>query len=402
MFPGYKTPCLLAALILTQITLPAYASALAEALEQAWTLHPPAAALDAHAAAAQARVEMASSLTPGPAVISLGHLNDQLGSDRGKQEWDIELSAPLWLAGQKAGSAGVAASAAEAIAARRTALRLELAGKLRAAWWTLAAARLSQQLAQRRLDSARSLEADVMRRYRSGDLARVDANQSRGETLAAQASSLQIEAELRQVERHWRSLTGSPPPAQLAAEALPHAAFDADHPHLTWLDSTRKVAQAQLKLTQHTSRDAPELAVRLLRERGDKREPFGNAIGFKLSIPFTSGPRLRRDSAAASAELAEVEVELRQTAQRLALDIEQAGLELANAEQQQVMARERRELAADSLQLAEKSFRLGESDLTALLRVRAAAFEAEASLIRQEVARDSAVSRLKQALGQLP
>jgi len=54
------------------------------------------------------------------------------------------------------------------------------------------------------------------------------------------------------------------------------------------------------------------------------------------------------------------------------------------------------------LRLAEKAFSLGESDLTTLLRVRAGAFEAEAFLNRQQVARAAAQSRLKQVLGVLP
>jgi hypothetical protein len=66
------------------------------------------------------------------------------------------------------------------------------------------------------------------------------------------------------------------------------------------------------------------------------------------------------------------------------------------------MAEERRTLAADNLRLAEKAFALGESDLSALLRIRAAAFDAESFYDRQRVARAAAISRLNQALGALP
>jgi outer membrane protein TolC len=66
------------------------------------------------------------------------------------------------------------------------------------------------------------------------------------------------------------------------------------------------------------------------------------------------------------------------------------------------MAQARREVPADTLQLAEKTFSLGESDLTALLRARAASFEAEAASIRQETARGNAISQLKQTLGEMP
>lgn len=404
---GYKTLGLATALTILLIALPARADALAnvlaEALEQAWLLHPQSGALAAREAEAGARAELAASLTPGPSALSLGHLNDRLGSDRGKQEWEVELATPLWLPGQKAGHAAESTSMLNEIAARRAALRLELAGELRSAWWAMAAARQVDDLAQRRLDSARVLEADVLRRYRAGDLARVDANQARGETLAAQAETLEAAAAMQQAERTWRSLTNTPAPTQLDGEAQPRLPEpDAEHPRLMALASAVQVARSRLKIAQVTQRDAPELAVRLLRERGDASTPYDNAIGIKLTIPFSSGPRLRRDDAAARAEVAQADAERLLATRRISLDIEQARLELTKAERVREMALTRRELTADTLRLAEKTFSLGESDLTALLRARAAAFEAEAQLNRQESARGQALSQLKQALGEMP
>ncbi|MBK6639009.1 MAG: TolC family protein [Rhodocyclaceae bacterium] len=66
------------------------------------------------------------------------------------------------------------------------------------------------------------------------------------------------------------------------------------------------------------------------------------------------------------------------------------------------MAGARLALVNDNLALAEKSFALGESDLTTLLRIRAAAFDAEAFHDRQRIARALALSRLNQTLGVVP
>jgi cobalt-zinc-cadmium efflux system outer membrane protein len=66
------------------------------------------------------------------------------------------------------------------------------------------------------------------------------------------------------------------------------------------------------------------------------------------------------------------------------------------------MAHERRELSSENLRLSEKSFKLGETDIATLLRIRAAAYDAEAFFGRQHVARAAAISRLNQALGVLP
>jgi outer membrane protein TolC len=75
---------------------------------------------------------------------------------------------------------------------------------------------------------------------------------------------------------------------------------------------------------------------------------------------------------------------------------------LQSAERQFTMAQERRQLSAENLRLAEKAFALGESDLTTLLRIRSAAFDADAFLDRQRVARAAAISRLNQSMGVLP
>ena len=142
--------------------------------------------------------------------------------------------------------------------------------------------------------------------------------------------------------------------------------------------------------------------MRVVRDRGEFTEPYANTVGVKLTIPFSSGPRVRQENAAARIEASQADAELALAQLKLKLDAEKARLDLAAAERQLAMARERRELTADNLHLAEKSFSLGESDLTTLLRVRGGAFEAEAFLNRQQVARAAAQSRLKQVLGVLP
>jgi outer membrane protein, heavy metal efflux system len=415
MKPGYTSPQLFKALcLLLGLASPptlshaggladTLANTLAEALAQAWQRHPPAVALNAGADEVRARAEIAQSLTAGPAELSVGHLTDALNDDRGKREWEVELAAPLWLPGQRATQRAQAASLIKQLGVSETVLRLELAGELRAAWWMLAAARQANDLAERRLASARSLEADVMRRYRAGDLARIDANQARGESLAAQAESLRAERALRQAERAWQSLTETPAPAVLATELAPISVeLSPAHPALAALASASELARIQFKLAQTVSREAPQLALRMQRERGDAREVFGHAIGVKLSIPFASEPRQRRDAAAARADAMQVEAEQIRRVRQLTLAIEQAKAELDAAEQHVQMARQQQELTRDSVQLAEKSFALGESGLTGLLRARATAFEAEAELNHQVTAHARAISQLKQALGELP
>jgi outer membrane protein TolC len=377
---------------------------LAAALEQAWQRHPEAAALDTRDAAAQAAREQAAALSPEAPKLSLGSLNDRQGRNLGRQEWEVELAMPLWLPGQRAARGAEADRLIEEALARRHALRLELAGEVRETWWSLAAARAAQALAQRRLDAAQALAADVERRFRAGELSRIDANLAKGEVLAAQSEQVEAVAALEQAERGMQILAGMPAPVRLEAEtpAASTATDAASHPRLAAAAAAAASAQARVRVADETRRAAPELALRLVRERGDFAEPYGNQLGVKLTIPFSSGPQVRRERAAADTEAAQADAELRRARARWQLDIERARGELAAAERQQAMAQERRALADDNLRLTEKSFALGEADLATLLRIRTAAREAESFHERQRLARAAAISRLNQTLGVLP
>lgn len=404
---AYCTAGLLASLSVGAAETPK--SGLARAVEQAWRLNPQAAGLDAREAEARAAQDVATGLTPEPGSVSIGSLNDRLGRNRGKQEYEVELAVPLWLPGQKAAREAEAASRIDEAVARRTAVRLEVVGELREAWWALAAARSVKVLAARRLETARALETDVMRRYKVGELSRIDANLAQTETHVAHAELIEAEATLLQAEQAVQTLIGSPAPKDLdeesatARRSIGETGDSAEsHPLLAVTAAATRSARARVQVADESRRAAPELALRVVRERGDFTESYSSSAGIKLKIPFSSGSQVRRETSAAQAEANQADAELLRTLTRIRLDAERAQRTLQAAERQLAMAQERRLLSADTLRLAEKAFSLGESDLATLLRIRAAAFDADAFFDRQRVARAAAISRLNQALGALP
>ena len=381
------------------------AQTLGQAVERAWARHPQAAALSAREAEAQARADVAAGLTPAPPSMALSHLSDRFNANHGQQEWELELALPLWLPGQRAARALEADRARIEVSARRAALRLQIASEVRQLWWQLALVRHALDLATRREAAAVALAADVARRYQAGEMARLDANLAQNERLTAQGEVLEARAALRQAEQGYRALTGAEAPTELIEETsvvIQDLATVPVHPQLAAAHAAAELAQARLGVAQQTRRDAPELALRLVRERGDFAAPYANAVGVKLSVPFSSGARVRQDTAAALAESLQADAELAQIQQRLAQEAVQARWALESAQQQLVHAHKRHELTGDNLRLAEKSFALGESDLSALLRARANALEAQAYLNRQQVAQAALVSGLKQNLGVMP
>lgn len=378
----------------------ARADSLAAALDAAWARHPQAAALSARGDEAAARTALAAAWTAGAPSFAAGHLGDRFGSNDGRREWEIELAAPLWLPGQQAARQSEAASAGSVLAAARAALRLHMAGRVREGGWTVVAARAALDAAQQREASARALEAGVLRRHAAGELARIDANLAQGEHLAAQADVAEAVTVLHAAEQAWRALTGLPAPAALDEERAADAGED--HPQLATAVAALHAAQTRLRVAQASGRDAPELALRLVRERDAAGEPWGSALGVQFKLPFASAPQARLNDAAARAELAEATANLAQARQAVTLEIERARAELDAAVRRYAAAQTRQALGADTLRLAEKAFALGEADLSTLLRLRATALDADAERARQRVARAAAVSRLNQALGVLP
>ncbi len=398
-------PLLIAGLTALSLSQPVMgAETLALVLDQAWRIQPQARALDTRDAEARAVQEIANRLTPEPGSLSISERGDRYNGNAGMREVEIEIATPLWLPGQKSAQRAVGASRMEEAAAYRLVLRWEIAGEVRNAWWTLAAARNAMTLATRNRDTALNLATEVQRRFKVGDLSRMDANVAQMEARSAESTMLDAQTSLLQEEQRFRVLTGLAAPLAIQEEmpAEQSSRQPQTHPQFVAAIAQAHSAHAKRKLVDQSQRSAPELALRMVRERADMFSPTANSVGIRLKIPFSSGAQVRRDTSAAQAEAEIADAELQRLQLRLELDFQHAQQTLQATQRQAALASERRALSADNLQLAEKSFSLGESDLSSLLRSRAAANEAEAFLLQQTVARGAAISRLNQAMGVLP
>ena len=385
------------------------ATDLRSATELAWQRHPQAAALDARDQQARAAQELAAGLTPEPASLSIGSRNDRYNNNLGQQEYELELAVPLWLPGQKTARSAEAQARVDEALSRRAALRWEIAGTVREAWWSLAAARNAQTLAVRRVDTAGALDKDIQRRYQLGDVSRIDANLARSELNLAQAELFESEVALSEAEQNFMLLSGTAAPVTLDQEQLSvgksqRELIDAplSHPLLAQAANAFSSAQARAKLAGQTQRAAPELALRMQRERGASDQPYANSIGLSLKIPFSSGAQNRELNAGAQADSLQAEAELLQLKNKVQLNLEQLLRQQQAQQRQLAIAGQSHALSMDNLQLAEKAFQLGESDLSSLLRLRATAYQAEAQLQRQRLAGAALISKINQAMGVLP
>ncbi|WP_374474628.1 TolC family protein [Zoogloea sp.] len=361
---------------------------LSELLDAAWQRDPRARALDARRDELSALSEVAAGWTPGPGSVGIANRNDRPFDNRGRQEWELEYAQPVWLPGQAAARRDEAGTALRALDAERAALRLELARRLvdtRLAWLL---ARGEAGLAERRLTVARQLSDDLARRVTAGEAPRFDLNLAQSERLAAEAAVAEQDLAARELARRFQVLAGSLPPPTL--DVSPAEAAVAPHPGLVAAREATALARARLATTRQSLRDNPEVGLRLRRERDASGAEYGDSISLRLVIPLTSAPRTAAREAAAIAAVTERVVAAEQLRHQFEQDRAQAADQLATAARLEDAARARQRLAADNLGLADTAWRLGERPLEALLRARAAAFDADIAALRARHTREQA------------
>ncbi|MDZ4213498.1 MAG: TolC family protein [Rhodocyclaceae bacterium] len=384
------------------ILLPGLAAAatLREALDAAVERAPQARGLEAGREEAAAHRYAADRLFPGMPALGLG----QREGEGGKREFELELSTPLWLPGQRQASLALADARIEENAAAYAARRWALAGDLRNLLAAAQVAKAEVELARARLENDRRLADEVARRVAAGDLARADALLARGEVLATESAVLEADSRLTRALRDYRVLTGlAVLPTEVVETLAPRSAEAmTQHPALDSARRNVELARAGLELTRRTRRDAPELGVQVQTARDVSGADYQNSVRFGLRIPFSGEARNRPLLAAANGDLIRAEAELAQATAELENELQTAQAELANAERAEELARARRQGATERLRLMRRGFDLGELSLAQLLLARGLANEAEAATARAGLSLAAARARLNQARGVLP
>lgn len=396
--PFYRGALGMAALWLG-LSAPLSAATLKDALDHAWAAYLPAqsartAQFDAQAAAARAWL-------PEPPTLTLSGRSDQIDRNNGLREWEAEVGVPLWLWGQRDRAGAVAQGEREAGMQGLAQERWQLAGELREAWWDVRLAQAELDAAELKLKEASRLEADVARRVKAGDLAPLDQNLARGAVSQAKGERLRANAALLRAQGQFAALSrGAPVPDQdelPAAEVAPE-----QHPQLTSLAAKATAAQARLNQAAGDTRNNPELAFTLTRERDSRGEAYQNLAKVAITIPFGSSSRNQPRITAANAELIEAKIALDTAQRKLDANVMAGRAELDRAREEAALQQERQQLAEQSFAWVEKAFQAGQLDLPALIRAETELADArlQAARARTEAAR--AVSRYNQAVGALP
>jgi len=390
----------LAVAVLTSVS--AHSQSLRDALEGAWSRQPAARATGAREDELAAKRDAATALFPEPPSVNLGYRTDRPNQDTGIRELEGVLSLPVWTPGTRNAAQVLAQAESEQFDSGLRAQRWRLAGEVREAYWQARLAATELELAQRKVDEAVALAADVQRRLRAGDLARTDLNQARVAEQLARAALAETRARTYRAAQAFTVLTGLKSlPVATESVAMPSPELDA-HPQLAAAGRTVAAARAKLGQATAATREPPEIELGLRRERGAFGESYANSVVVGIKVPFATDARNRPRITAANAELIETDAALMLERQKLAAEIDGAAVELEQAREIEELATERFRLAADTQALFAKAFALGELDLPTRLRAENERFDAERALTRARIEAGRAISRLNQARGLLP
>jgi cobalt-zinc-cadmium efflux system outer membrane protein len=394
------------------------AVSLKEVFDSAWQRQPEAQAFQKRRDAVRAQAKAASLFSPEPPSLEIGQRSDWITGNNGAREFELGITVPIWLPGQRTASADLAQAELSWLERRQHASQLRLAASVRDAWWGWLRARVDAELANEQLANAQRLAVDVAKRTQAGDLAKSDQHQAEGAVAAAQAHDAQAQAASAAALAQVMALSGRAAQADLtvnaAGEPTPSqnlsqtpgptqsSSPSVGHPLLAELEDRIKVAERTAQLIGTQKRSNPELTVATSRDRGAFGERYGQTVQVGIRVPLGAGPRHDARLATAQAEAIEVQSQRVLEQARIQADQQGAAARLAAARTQLDAVQRRARLANETRGFFDKSFRLGETDLPTRLRIEAEAAEATRQAARSQIDLASAISAWRQSLGLLP
>jgi len=373
-----------------------------EVLQQVVAIHPQQSLLAAHQQMVQARRTMANSWLPQAPSVGFSHQNDALMSNRDEREWQAQMQIPIWLPGQRQARSQVASLADDSLSQDRAGLQQLAADLLRNAVWDIALRRNDVSLVENRRDTMRSIAEDVQKRFKAGEVARLDVMQAEQETLQAERQRVTAHAELMHAQFRYQQLTGlSEMPARLE-EPLSTREDYADSPYWQAAQARLKLAEGQRDLTAIEQRQNPQLTLSTRTIQGGFDYAYNSSMGVAINIPLQSEVQRAPLLANAEQNIGDARTQLETLRRQLENNLHEAEHNLHVSRQELTLIQQQQAIASENAALARKAYRLGELDLNQLLRLQLLAFEADRSLSSQQLQVQSNIAKYNQAVGVLP
>lgn len=359
------------------------------------------AGAEAELRAAQLRARSVGVIFEGAPSATLSYRNDRGGAGLGYREYEAEVSAPIFLLGERGAAQRAASSQRDAAQARLELARLDLASRLRTAWWDRERAQASLVIARRQSADAAELVVATWRLTGAGVQSRLDRVQVEALTAEAEAAAIAAEADFLAADMAWRALVGDEA-APFVDAAIPAESELTDHPLLRLRRAEQAYGEAEAHQAALAGYPSPEVGLLARRERGAFGQEEGDSFGLRVRVPLGRNPGTGAAIAEARAIASRARAALAQDQRILDGRLASAQSRVAAAERTLEPAQRRQASLAEALALAERGRREGALGFIEFLRARSALAEAERAAALATIDRASAQSDLAQAMGMLP
>lgn len=340
----------------------------------------------------------------GSQALAVDYTSDKVANDRGSREISGQLEFTIWNWGQRSAAQDVAERTQQYAAKQSTAVRLEVAGLVRAALWDMALAESRVEIARYNLEISSQLLEKVKRRVDLGDLARADLLLAESEHLQNQSLLNQSVAELMHARKNLSTLTQTRHVPSTYKESLSSVKqIETNHPlldalntqidrkqaNVEWARSTDTINQPKLHFGGHTTRD-------------DRAMNDIQSATVGVVIPFGHSRYDAPEIAASYYELNQVKAAREYLLRELEKKLHEAEHMLEVTRQELAIAMRMKEIAQTHLNMTQISFASGEINLLDLLKIQARSLDAIRNAKEQEVKLQRFIALYNQAVGVMP
>lgn len=358
-------------------------------------------ALDARRGEQFARRDGTGALFPGGWSATVSGIADAATTQRGSEEYVGEAAVPIWLRGERGARFSAADAALWALDAQIGMRRLDVAKRVRDAYWMVVEAHERLDLVKRRRDLGRKLAENTRRQATAGQAAELDAIYAEAEVQDAEGAVFARQSEREQATIVFRGITGQEPPSGFKETAANGPGLPI-HPRVAFRRTALAKAEAERNLVEVVNRDHLEVGLTTRVERGDRSEDYNTLFGARLKVPFAYEPLNAQRRASADAEIVAASAELATAERELQAEVDRARAQLDGAKKQLAAAEAREGKLSRAVSLLEASQRAGQASLNDLIRVRVQMFDAANARVLARVAVNRALSDFNQALGVEP
>ncbi|MDD4905358.1 MAG: TolC family protein [Methylobacter tundripaludum] len=318
---------------------------------------------------------------------------------------DAHVQVPLWNLGQRDAEQRTAKLAENSAMSQTAAVKLRVAGLIRAALWDMDLANIGYEQAKADLSLTDQLLTKVQRRVELGDLPRADLLLAQSESLQKRSVVTLAEAELMHARKRYSSITQiTKIPGDYQEKLADILKIQQSHPVLVAINSQIERKQAEVNAIKLVGSGQTAVAVGINSDQftNDPRSNQTASFNIGVTVPFGGSAHLAPQVAAVNVELNRLIAEREQLSRLLEQAHHEAEHNLEVNRVELGIANELQRVAEDHLKMTQSSFSVGEINLMDLLRIQSRTQQAVLNAKQRAVMLQRDIALYNQAVGVTP